>query len=250
MQRFDSLDAVAPLHPSVCTIGAFDGVHLGHQQLIRSMVQGAKARHAQAVVVTFFPHPRVVLGRAPDRYLTLPDDKAEQMAELGVDVLVIHPFTPQTVLLSAEQFLDILLARFQLLGLWVGADFALGHQRKGDIAWLAEQGARRGFEVHIVPHLSMGSARISSTRIRDGLARGDIRDANLCLGRPFRIRGYYNGERQVCADPRQWLPAPGTYAALVEDRAIEVSLSSDAPCTITLAHPLPGGARAISLTFV
>ncbi|MCS6774554.1 MAG: FAD synthetase family protein [Anaerolineae bacterium] len=250
MQRFDSLDAVAPPQPSVCTIGAFDGVHLGHQQLIRSMVQGARARQAQATVVTFFPHPRVVLGRAPDRYLTLPDEKAEQIAALGVDVLVVHPFTPQTVLISAEQFLDTLRSRFQLLGLWVGADFALGHQRKGDVGWLCEQGARLGFEVHVVPHLSMGNMRISSTRIRDALARGDIRDANLCLGRPFHIRGYYNGDQKVCADPRQWLPAPGTYAALVEGRTLEVSLSSDAPCTITLEHPLPGGARVITLTFV
>ncbi|MCS6847684.1 MAG: hypothetical protein RMN52_08220 [Anaerolineae bacterium] len=250
MQLLHSFDEVTDPVPSTCTIGAFDGVHLGHQQLIRAMVGDARARSVRSAVVTFFPHPRVVLGRAPDRYLTLPDDKAEQIAALGVDVLVTLEFTLQMAQLTALEFVQNMVAALAPVSLWIGPDFALGRGRQGNAAYLAELGRQFGFTVNVLPELSMGANVISSTRIRDALSRGDVSDANLCLGRPFRVRGSYDGDRTLCVDERQWLPAPGTYPVLIEERINQATLTTERPCSIALEHPLKDGWRLVKVEFV
>ncbi|MFN3705123.1 MAG: hypothetical protein ACK4WM_03925 [Thermoflexales bacterium] len=235
---------------SICTIGAFDGVHLGHQHLIRSTLQDAHARGALATVVTFFPHPRIVLGKSPNHYLTLPDEKTAIMRELGVDVLVVYPFTESTIHTSAEQFVDWMCTHLNMQGLWVGADFALGYRRRGDVAFLRRAGQQKGFTVNVLQPLTIGLQRISSTRIRDALARGDIRDANLCLGRPFRVQAYYNSHHQLRVDERQWMPAPGVYPVLIESYATQVHLTSDAPRIMYLEHPLPLAPHHVRVTFI
>jgi riboflavin kinase/FMN adenylyltransferase len=241
MQRLHSFDEIAHPLPSVASVGTFDGVHLGHQQLIRAVVNDAQARGVQSAIITFFPHPRVVLGRAPAKYLTLPEEKAAQIEALGVDVLIVLDFTLATAQTPAAQFVDWMVEKLRLQHLWIGPDFALGYKRQGDAAYLSGQGQQRGFGVTVSPELSVGPAAISSTRIRDALARGDVRDANLCLGRPFRVRGRYDGDRGLCVDERQWLPAPATYPVLIEGRVNEATLSLDAPCAVTLAQPLHDG---------
>ncbi|MCS7055053.1 MAG: hypothetical protein NZM18_02595 [Thermoflexales bacterium] len=250
MQRLHSFDEIYPAAPSACTIGAFDGVHLGHQQLIRAMVNDARARGVRSAVVTFFPHPRIVLGRAPNRYLTLPDDKAEQMAELGVDVMVVLEFTLEMAQLTARQFVERMVEALAPVSLWIGPDFALGRGRQGNAAYLSELGQRFGFTVNVLPELNMGANVISSTRIRDALARGDVSDASLCLGRPFRVTASYDGERTLCVDERQWLPAPGTYPVLIEGRINQATLTTDRPCSIALEHPLKDGRRLVKVEFV
>jgi riboflavin kinase/FMN adenylyltransferase len=250
MLLLHSFDEVTRPDPTVCSVGTFDGVHLGHQQLIRAMVNDAHGRGIASIVVTFFPHPRVVLGRAPAKYLTLPEAKAEQMAALGVDVMIVLDFTPETVRTPAAQFIGWMVDRLALRSLWIGPDFALGYRRQGDAAYLVEQGRRHGFEVNVLPELSMGASAISSTRIRDALAHGDVRDANLCLGRPFRVRGWYDGTRALCVDERQWLPAPGAYPALIEGRVNQATLSLDSPQAIVLEQPLRDGAREVIVEFV
>lgn len=250
MRLLHTFDEITHPVPSVASVGAFDGVHLGHQQLIRAVVNDAQARDVQSAIVTFFPHPRVVLGRAPAKYLTLPEEKAMQLEALGVDVLIVLNFTLETAQTPAAQFVDWLVEKLRLQHLWIGPDFALGHKRQGNAAYLTEQGQQRGFGVTVSPELSVGPGAISSTRIRDALARGDVRDANLCLGRPFRVRGCYDGARGLCVDEQQWLPAPGTYPALIEDRVNEATLSLDAPCSMTLSQPLKGSAREVVMEFV
>lgn len=250
MQLLHSFDEIRVPVPSACTIGAFDGVHLGHQQLIRAMVGDARAQGVQSAVVTFFPHPRVVLGRAPNRYLTLPDDKAEQIAALGVDVLVTLEFTLQMAQLTARQFVEHMVDALAPVSLWIGPDFALGRGRQGNAAYLAELGSRLGFAVNVLPELNLGANVISSTRIRDALARGDVSDANLCLGRPFRVIGSYDGDHTLCVDERQWLPAPGVYPVLIEERINQAILTTDRPCSIALEHPLKDGRRLVKVEFV
>lgn len=250
MQLHHSFDAITHPVPSVVSIGAFDGVHLGHQQLIRAVVSDARRRGAAASIVTFFPLPRVVLGRAPAKYLTLPDEKAVQIEALGVDALVVVEFTPDMARTPAAQFVDWMADKLKMVGLWIGPDFALGHKRQGNADYLRERGRLHGFDVTVLPELSMGPSAISSTRIRDALARGDVRDAGLCLGRPFRARGRYDGERALCMDERQWLPAPATYPVLIEDRVNEATLSLDAPCGVALSHPLRDGERDVIIEFV
>ncbi|MCS7061372.1 MAG: FAD synthetase family protein [Anaerolineae bacterium] len=211
MRLLDSLFPPDPPAASICTVGAFDGVHLGHQQLIHAVVNQAHARRAQSVVVSFYPHPRVFLGRAPAIYLTTPDEKAEQMAALGVDGLVIYPFDEHTQRLTAAEFIRHMLDGLHMTSLWIGPDFALGRQRQGNAAYLTELGRQHGFEVNVLPPVNVGPERISSTRIRQSLARGDIRDVNLCLGRPFRVIGTWVDDHHVLAPADHALPPPGTY---------------------------------------
>ena len=225
------------LRPSVCTIGTFDGVHLGHQQLIHAAVSDARAREVQSVVITFHPHPRVVLSQVNINYLTSPHEKAEQMQGLGVDVLLVLPFTQATAQTPAAQFVDWMRARLRLQSLWIGHDFALGYKRQGDVAFLTAQGQLHGFAVNVLPEFSLGQHAISSTRVRSALARGDIRDANLCLGRHFRLTCTVCDAQRLCPDPQHTRPAPGRYAVLINGVPNEALLAADAP-HLFLSRPI------------
>ena len=134
MQVFHSFDEIERPRASVCTVGTFDGVHLGHQQLLRAEVDDAHTRGVPSAVITFFPHPRVVLGRAPALYLTLPYEKAKQLELLGVDMLVVLAFTRETIQTSASEFVRRMVQHLHLVSLWIGPDFALGNRRQGNAA--------------------------------------------------------------------------------------------------------------------
>lgn len=234
--------------PSVVTIGTFDGVHLGHQQLIRAAISDAQSRKAQTVVITFHPHPRVVLSGVAVNYLTSPDEKAEQMRRLGIDLLLILPFTPAIAQTPAAQFVDWMRAHLDLQSLWIGHDFALGHRRQGNAAFLAEQGQRHGFTLNVVPEFSLGQETISSTRIRAALARGDVRDADMCLGRPFRLAGTVFDAQRLCLDAQHTRPAPGRYAVLIDGMPNEATIESAAP-QLRLAQPIQTMQQIVTVDF-
>jgi riboflavin kinase/FMN adenylyltransferase len=171
-------------------VGSFDGVHRGHQHLIKAMVDQARPARAPTVVLTFHPHPSVVLGRRPrPGYLTSPEERAQLLGELGVENVVIQPFTLELSRVRAKEFLDRLLRHLGLRSLWAGPDFALGHNREGTLQYLREYGAHAGFQVHTVGPLKYGDQAISSTRIRQFLSLGDVVSAAGCLGRPYRLTG-------------------------------------------------------------
>ena len=238
MRLLHTLFPSDPPATSVCTVGAFDGVHLGHQQLIHAVVNQAHAHRAQSVVVTFYPHPRIFLGRAPAIYLTTPEEKAEQMEALGVDALVIYPFNEQTQQVTADEFVQHMLDGLRMTSLWIGPDFALGKQRQGNADYLAGLGRERGFEVNVLPPVNVGPDRISSTRIRESLARGDLRDVNLCLGRPFRVIGKWLDAHHVQVPPHHALPPPGAYPVWIcqtlnEAEVLSVGQVSNLPDLVT-----------------
>jgi riboflavin kinase/FMN adenylyltransferase len=186
MIHSSSLAGLQPGQPALLTIGSFDGLHLGHQSLIRGLVAAARAQDYQAVVVTFHPHPSFVLrGPRPAFYLTTSEDKAALFDALGVDLLITHPFTPEVAQLSAAQFVDRLTTALDFREIWAGADFAFGHNREGNLAWLRQH----GYAVHAAEPLIADGAVISSSRIRRALAEGDLAQANACLGRPFQVSG-------------------------------------------------------------
>ncbi len=189
MQHVDSLNELK-LESAWVTIGVFDGVHRGHQALLRSFTQAAHAQGQPAVVVTFWPHPANVLrpGSAP-AYLTNPAEKANQMAALGVDVVLSHPFDASVAALPAAAFLAQLRAALGLHTLWVGHDFALGRNREGDIPALQRLGGEMGFDLHVFAPVLEASERISSSRIRALLQAGQIQEANHLLGYPYRVSG-------------------------------------------------------------
>jgi riboflavin kinase/FMN adenylyltransferase len=190
MQSVTALEELRLDRSSCLTIGAFDGVHRGHQALIGEMVAHAGAAGKAAAVVTFFPHPSVVLrGRRPSFYLTTPEEKAEALRALAVDALVTHPFSHEVAAIRAADFVDRLLAHARLSELWCGEDFALGHNREGTVEFLRAEGQRKGFDVVVVPPTLIDGEVISSTRIRQTLRDGAVEQAARYLGRPFHLSG-------------------------------------------------------------
>lgn len=178
------------LQNSWITIGSFDGVHLGHQQIIHNLTAGAHQSGVPAVVLTFYPHPSVVLrGPRAGFYLTMPDEKAAILADLGVDVVVTYPFDRQVAATSPRDFIQTLHQHLQFQQLWVGYDFALGRNRVGDIPHLRTLGEEFGFTVQVMNAVQTEGETISSSRIRKLLETGEIATANQLLGRPFAITG-------------------------------------------------------------
>ncbi len=174
---------------SVVTIGSFDGVHRGHQALLRQMRTAALNAGCASVVITFFPHPSVVLGRAQPFYLTAPEEKLVQINRMGIDLLVELPFTPETAQVRAAEFVGQLQQHLRLRELWIGHDFALGYKREGNVEFLTKLGQTRGFAVHVVDPLTNDGEIISSSTIRAALRESDVAHAAKLLGRPFRLSG-------------------------------------------------------------
>jgi riboflavin kinase/FMN adenylyltransferase len=189
MQIYNDLTQPISELPTVLTIGTFDGVHLGHQRLIRSVIESAHASEAQAALVTFFPHPGVVLGHAEPFYLTSNEEKLNQLKALGLDLTVIVNFTLETSRIRAAQFVDLLVQNLKMRELWIGPDFALGYKREGNLPFLQARGMERGYTVHSIEPVLLDGSPISSSRIREALRAGDVRQANACLGRPFQVSG-------------------------------------------------------------
>lgn len=189
MEHYRSLDDLQ-LEKSGLTIGAFDGVHRGHQKIIDALCSGARQGDMPAVVLTFYPHPSVVLrGRRPSFYLTSSEERAALLGEHGVDAVVTETFNEELSKVSAADFLDRLQARLGFRDLWVGPDFALGHQREGTVHYLRGEQEKRGFELHVVEPVRVAGEIISSTRIREALRSGDVARAATYLGRWFSLPG-------------------------------------------------------------
>jgi len=175
---------------TVLTIGAFDGLHLGHQELLRQLVDRARQTKRQSGVVTFDPLPRAVLHPGDNAVcLTTPEEKAELLAQWGLDILAILPFTQELARTSAQDFVSILCAHLGMTEMWVGWDFALGRGRKGSVSHLKKLGAAMSFAVHVVEPVLDGEALISSTQIRKLLSAGHVREAGEMLGRYYPLRG-------------------------------------------------------------
>jgi riboflavin kinase/FMN adenylyltransferase len=224
------IDDPRSLHLDACglTIGSFDGVHLGHQQLIGSMVQFCRRSNLPAVVLTFFPHPGIVLrGHRPSYYLTSPEDKALLLAELGVSMLITETFDAQLSRLSAAEYLDLLRERLQFQDLWISDSFTMGKNREGDRSFLAKRAASKGFRLHIVPPKLVDGEAVSSTRVREALRAGDVDLVARLLGRPYAVPGIVvkgagrgRGLGKPTANLRIWeeqaFPKAGVYAAWAE----------------------------------
>ncbi|HSD84894.1 MAG TPA: riboflavin biosynthesis protein RibF, partial [Anaerolineae bacterium] len=174
---------------SVVTIGSFDGMHRGHQALISQVRTAAVQAQRAAVVITFFPHPSVVLGRTQPFYLTAPEEKLVQINQTGADLLIELPFTRETAQVRAADFVEQLQRDVRMRELWIGHDFALGYQREGSAEFLRRLGQTRGFTVHVVEALTNDGEIISSSAIRAALREGAVAHAAKLLGRPFRLSG-------------------------------------------------------------
>jgi riboflavin kinase/FMN adenylyltransferase len=213
------------------TVGSFDGVHRGHQDVLRQLVERARRLGVHSLLVTFDPHPlEVVNPAAAPRLLTVGDEKLEVLAESGIDFASVLPFTPALAAFSAERFVDeILLGRFRMHDLLMGHDHRFGHNRSGDAETMRRLGEDRGFEVNVVPAVTVnGGQSVSSTAIRRAVAGGDLDGAFRGLGRHYSLGGrVVEGARRgrilgfptanvAVPGPRKLLPPEGVYAVRVQ----------------------------------
>ena len=176
---------------SVVTIGTFDGVHLGHQKIIKRLVAIAHAEQLQALVLTFFPHPRMVVQKDTSiKLINTIDEKADLIQDLGVDHLVIKAFTKDfSRLTSLEYVRDVLVNKLHVKHIIVGYDHHFGRNRTANISDLKEFGAFYGFKVTEITAQEVGDVAVSSTKIRSALADGAIKVANQFLGYNFMLNG-------------------------------------------------------------
>lgn len=223
---------LAELHlagPSVVTIGAFDGLHRGHQNLIGQLKEDAKQRQAQSAVITFHPRPKAVLApHLPNSdYLTTPEEQIALFEALGIDLLIMTPFTLELAKTTAHDFVKLLVERLNMVELCVGYDFALGRNREGNVEKLTELGQTFGYTLRQVAPLVLEDKIVSSTRIRQHLLEGNIRQATRLLGRypslsSTIIRGAQRGRTigfptaNFAVPPERLLPANGVYATFVQ----------------------------------
>jgi riboflavin kinase/FMN adenylyltransferase len=211
----------------VLTIGNFDGLHVGHRQILATVLERAQAQRGEAVVYTFDPHPRKVLQaeRAP-AMLTTTEQKLELLAEARIDLVVLEPFTREFATTPAEVFVrDYVHARLAPREVYVGYDFHYGRDRAGSMRLLTELGPRLGFAVTIIPEVTIAGRDVSSSRIRERLAAGDVEEAAELLGRPFAVRGrVIEGDRRGrtlgfptvnLAPENEVIPGLGVYAGHV-----------------------------------
>ncbi|OGO06590.1 MAG: riboflavin biosynthesis protein RibF [Chloroflexi bacterium RBG_13_56_8] len=208
----------------ILAIGSFDGVHLGHQRLLGELVDCAQRTGRLSAVLTFSPHPREVLQpELEPAYLSSPEERLKILESLGLDFLVLLPFTRELADTSAEDFVRQLHDKIRMCELWVGPGFVMGRGQEGDIARLQELAAQVGYVLRVFPPVLAGGQVISSTRIRSLLKEGRVREVQELLGRPYALsaqvsrgaqRGRHLGFRtaNMMVDPTRAMPAYGVYA--------------------------------------
>ncbi|HVF58054.1 MAG TPA: bifunctional riboflavin kinase/FAD synthetase [Pyrinomonadaceae bacterium] len=191
MRLFHGADNAEIERPTVLTLGVFDGLHLGHQLIMRTVVERARALGAVPTAITFDPHPRAVLHAesAPPLLQTF-DQKIEAFGVLGIEQTIVVRFTKDFAQIRAEQFLrDVVHERLQAREVYLGRGFAFGRDREGNISLLKEVSERLGFYAEEVREVCLRGQRISSSRIRELLAAGRVNLARRMLGRPYGVEG-------------------------------------------------------------
>jgi len=188
MKHYRSLDEL-DLKNSWLTVGVFDGVHRGHQEIIKALTAGAHANDALAVVLTFDPHPAKVLGRGDIKLLTLPDERAELLGKMGVNIVITHPFDKDVADITALDFMKQLKSHLGLQYLVLGYDSTLGKNREGNATRLTEIGQELGYAVEVIAALSDESGVISSTEIRKLISMGNVVEAARLLEHPYSLHG-------------------------------------------------------------
>lgn len=217
----------SPFDNAVVTLGNFDGVHLGHREIFRSVVRTAKQKQGTSIVCTFDPHPLKMLApqNAP-RLINTSAERERLIAASCVDALLILPFTPELAALSPEKFVDeILLGQLGMKHLVVGYDYAFGRGRSGSIEFLRQQGKDKGFVVDVFGPVQKGGQVLSSTRVRQAVLSGDVEGVVGLLGRHFNLegdvvhgdgRGHSLGFATAnLSTDKELLPCAGVYAAIV-----------------------------------
>ena len=191
MQVYKHIDQYHSNKKSILTIGTFDGVHLGHQKILKQLVNTSKKTSLESILLSFFPHPRMVLH--PDSNIKLIDTVEEKIAKintLGIDHLIIHPFSRDFSMLTAEKYVcNILIQKLKLSTIIIGYDHRFGNNREANIDTISEFGKKYDFQVVVIPPQEIKDISVSSTKIRNALVTGDIETANTYLQNNFSLNG-------------------------------------------------------------
>jgi riboflavin kinase/FMN adenylyltransferase len=177
--------------PSFVTIGTFDGVHIGHQKVLRKLVKSAKKNNSTAILLTFFPHPRMVLQKDVDiKLINTIDERIQLLEKTGIDTLVIYPFDKEFANQTALNFVrNFLVAKLNIAKLFIGYDHRFGKNREGDFEHLKEYGHTYNFSVKEISKLDINNIGVSSTKIRNAIENGEIEKSNQYLGYHFTLTG-------------------------------------------------------------
>lgn len=212
---------------TVVTSGTFDGVHIGHQKILKNISDSAFSDNLKSVVVTFWPHPRFVLGREQDlKLLSTFEEKAQLISKIGIDYLVKIPFTKEFSMLTSEAFIQqILVDKINTKRLVIGYDHKFGKNREGGFEYLRSNANQYGFSVEEISRQDIEDVGVSSTKIRAALERGDISEAEEFLGRKYTISGFVKeGDRigRSIGFPTANLDVPESYKLIPRDGAYAV----------------------------
>lgn len=230
MKVFYNIEDYIKVPNAVVTIGTFDGVHRGHQEILRNMVNRAKEIGGESVVVTFYPHPRQVLSHDSGiRFISTQEEKIAHLEALGIDNLIIIKFTKEFAAIPSEDFIkDYLVKNIQPTVLIIGYDHHFGKGRTGDFGMLYELGSQYHFKVEKIQEQDVDNVAVSSTKIRHYLENGDIKHANMLLGYEFSYTGKVVHGQQVghkmgyptanieVAEEFQLIEKQGVYATFAE----------------------------------
>jgi riboflavin kinase/FMN adenylyltransferase len=230
MQVYNNIDAFHTLELGVTTIGIFDGVHIGHKKILQSLVEETKLVGGESVVVTFWPHPRIVLNNDFSiKLINTIEEKIKLISEIGVDHLIILPFTKAFSELSAEEFSkEYLSKKIGTKRLFIGYDHKFGRNKEGGFEYLKANAHQYGFEVQEIPRQDIESLAVSSTRIREAIEEGNVEHANELLGHFYELQGEVILGRQVgrqigyptanisFTSENKILPKFGVYAVKIE----------------------------------
>lgn len=191
MKEYSSASTYTNKRPCVVTIGTFDGVHIGHRAILQRLVTTAQKEDLDSVLLTFFPHPRMVLQKEANiQLINTIGERTEMMKKTGLDHLIIHPFTQEFSRLTAMEYVrDILANTLNAKKIIIGYDHRFGRNRTANIEDLREFGRTYGFEVEEISAQELNEVAVSSTKIRKALEAGDIETANNFLGYPFMLSG-------------------------------------------------------------
>lgn len=241
MKIYNHIDEFKKIHNAVVTIGTFDGVHIGHQKIISRLQEVAKKKAGETVILTFFPHPRMILH--PDdlniKLISSMNEKAEKLAAFGIDHLIITPFTRDFSNLSPQDYIkEILVDKIGTRHIIIGYDHRFGKDRKGGLTELQNFASDFDFDVEEIPEQDINDVTVSSTKIRNAILSGDVETAAEFLGYTFQLSGkVIKGDQlgRVLGFPTanlfieenyKLIPSDGIYAVSVELKSTDSDLKS------------------------
>ncbi|MBC6366132.1 bifunctional riboflavin kinase/FAD synthetase [Algoriphagus sp. AK58] len=233
MKIYEGLEGFHPVPNAVVTSGTFDGVHLGHQKIIHRIREIARAIEGETVLITFWPHPRLVLYPTEHhlRLLSTFEEKANLLRQFGIDHLVTIPFTQEFSQMSSEEFIKkILVEKIQTKKLVIGYDHRFGKNREGSFEYLQDHSQELGFDLEEISRQDVDDIGVSSTKIRKALESGDIKTATNYLGRPYELNGLVVKGQQIGRSigfPTANIHIPNDYKLIPHDGVYAVEAKVD-----------------------